>query len=167
MFWIDGSAYKGQWDKGAQSGEGLMTYNDGTTKRIQTHQRNTSDISSYISQDDLLSNQFGARSDKKNKLKIKLINHSNLPSASNNRLRSNENYGTAQETGQQQFNNFMKAQGTHKRYHSKDEFPKMMNSHYSIQPRNRSLDLRKHSNRIPTGHKSSNYSITKLQNRYK
>jgi hypothetical protein len=145
MYWIDGSSYKGQWEKGAQKGEGIMTYADGTVQHIRSHQRNASEISSYISQEELLSNQFGSKSDKKHKLKIKLINHnrSQLPSTTNKNLSSNKAYETSREDGERMYNNFMKLQGTHKRYHSKGEFPHVFQkSHYSIQPQNKSFDLR-------------------------
>lgn len=32
MKWIDGSQYKGNWEKGIQHGKGLMVFPDGTVK---------------------------------------------------------------------------------------------------------------------------------------
>ena len=32
MHWKDGSIYKGYWEKGVQSGLGIMTFNDGVRK---------------------------------------------------------------------------------------------------------------------------------------
>lgn len=32
MFWADGSIYRGLWDKGVQSGLGLMIFKDGVRK---------------------------------------------------------------------------------------------------------------------------------------
>jgi hypothetical protein len=201
MFWIDGSSYKGQWEKGAQKGEGIMTYPDGTVKKIietssrnysvnggdfynsksfsqsdrklPKHQRLISDVSSY-SQDELNNEAFISNSDKRQKLKIKLINHNQALSTSNGKFRMERIDESVRESGHHQYNNFMKKRASqHRRIHSKD-YPKippinqvlnnfdyesgfeshlprksviankvLASSHYSIQPRNRSYDLRK------------------------
>lgn len=218
MYWIDGSSYKGQWERGAQKGEGIMTYADGTVKKIvetttsrnfsignnndmynsksfsqsdkklPKHQRLISDASSY-SQDEMNPDSFLHKSANKHKVKIKLINHNNMHSTSNERFNLNKIHETARESSSRQYNNFMRITEGHRRVHSKHEFPKippinkifnqepsnadydsaieshgytkksppnkvLASSHYSIQPRNRSFDLRKES-RIQTGNKSS------------
>lgn len=32
MFWVDGSKYQGEWQKGIQHGNGKMSFPDGTIK---------------------------------------------------------------------------------------------------------------------------------------
>lgn len=163
-------------------------------KKLPSHQRLVSDTSMY-SQDGNNPEYYMTRSDKKSKLKIKLINHSRLPSSTNENLRMSKIYETARENGSQKFNNFMKLKEGHKRVYSKNDFPKippinkvynqldyesseadvhqpqksgnqiLVSSHYSMQPRNRSFDLRKE-HRIHTGIQSSNNEINKFYSRY-
>ena len=156
--------------------------------------RDKYETSSYSQDEDSFINN-SLKKNMKNKLRIKLIQHTNLQSAGNVHM-SQIDESIRNPRKQYKYDNFMKMNKYHhdsinlhnyaenqspnknfnqldydsgvesipRRHYNSPGNKVLASSHYSIQPRNRSFDLRRE-NRINTGNRSSGY-VYKQYSRY-